>query len=135
MKRVIAEDNQATIKIVKKGYSSKMRHVSRHHRVDIGSIHETIDQSDVELTYIESSKQAADIFTKDLPPMKWPAALDLLNIDHAGCESHTGTNADEGTLAGSQLPLAALSPPGDSAVRRSCLQKPSATPTGDAPDH
>ena len=38
---VVYEDNQATIKIIKKGCSSKLRHVSRHHKVDIGSIHET----------------------------------------------------------------------------------------------
>ena len=30
---------------------------------------------------MESPKQCADIFTKDLPPAKWDNALDLLGIE------------------------------------------------------
>ena len=68
VKLVIYEDNQATIKILHKGYSSKMRHLTRLHRVDIGSIHETIAQPDVDLIYVESARQSADISLRSYLP-------------------------------------------------------------------
>ena len=49
-------------------------------RVDIGSIKEVIDREDVDLSYIRSKYQAADIFTKILPPLKWIPALEMLNM-------------------------------------------------------
>mgnify|MGYP001221059820 CR=1 FL=1 len=39
---IVLEDNQACIKVLEKGYSSKLRHVLRNHKVNIGSIHDTI---------------------------------------------------------------------------------------------
>ena len=75
---LIYEDNQATIKILRKGYSNKLRHLSRHHKLDIGSIHDILQDPNVEIEYVESANQAADIFTKNLPPMKWQPALDLM---------------------------------------------------------
>ena len=80
MPLVIKEDNEATIKIIKKGFSSKLRSLSRTHRVNLGAIHETVQQSDVLLEYISTDKQAADIFTKNLDPQKWGAALELLGM-------------------------------------------------------
>ena len=79
----IKEDNQATIKILKKGYSPKLRHVLRHHKVNLGSVKEVLDQGNVELEYIPSEEQRADIFTKALPPNKWPHALEMLGISTA----------------------------------------------------
>ncbi|CAE7560940.1 RE1 [Symbiodinium natans] len=77
---VIHEDNQATIIVAKKGYSPKLRHIQRTHKVNLGSIAEQLDQEDVELTYVDTNLQAADIFTKALPPNKWDNALKLLGI-------------------------------------------------------
>ena len=76
----ILEDNEATIKIVKQGYSSKLRSLSRTHRVNLGSIHEVIQQPDIFLEYIQTLLQAADIFTKALEPQKWEPALALLGM-------------------------------------------------------
>eukprot|EP00973_Karenia_brevis_P083414 11570996-Karenia_brevis.AAC.1 len=39
---VIEQDNQATILVAKAGYSQKLRHVSRTHKVDLGSIKEVL---------------------------------------------------------------------------------------------
>ena len=64
VKLKIKEDNQATIKVVNKGYSQKLRHVLRHHKVDIGSIHETLQDENIVLKYCKTDDQAADIFTK-----------------------------------------------------------------------
>ena len=77
----IMEDNQATIKIVKKGYSQKLRHISRTHKVDLSSIKEVLDRDTVSVEYVDTNLQAADIFTKGLAPHKWDNALDLLGLE------------------------------------------------------
>lgn len=77
---VIKEDNEATIKIINKGFSPKLRSLTRTHRVNLGAIHEMIQKDDIKLEYIETDKQAADIFTKCLDPNKWSAALALLGM-------------------------------------------------------
>ena len=76
----ILEDNQATIKVVEKGYSPKLRHILRTHKVDLSSIKEIIDTDSVRIEYIDTALQAADIFTKALAPLKWGNALALLGI-------------------------------------------------------
>ena len=77
----IMEDNQATILVIRKGYSQKLRHIQRTHKINLGSIKEEIDKDDVTLGYIFTEFQSADIFTKELEPMKWQNAMDLLGID------------------------------------------------------
>ena len=76
----IMEDNQATIKVVLKGYSPKLRHMARTHKVNLSSIKEVIDKESVVLEYVKTDLQAADIFTKALPVNKWDNALQLLGI-------------------------------------------------------
>ena len=76
----IFEDNEATIKVIKKGYSSKLRHLARTQRVNIASVHDAILDPQLILEYIETTKQAADVFTKSLDPQKWGNALKLLGI-------------------------------------------------------
>ena len=77
---VIQEDNQATILVVRKGFSPKLRHISRTHKINLSSLKECIDDPSVEIKYIDTNEQAADIFTKALPPQKWFKALCLLGI-------------------------------------------------------
>ena len=74
------EDNQATILVVNKGLSPKLRHVSRTHKVKLGSLSEVFADKSIKLSYIKTDEQSADIFTKALPPQKWGHALELLNI-------------------------------------------------------
>jgi len=76
----IFEDNQATIKVAVKGYSPKLRHVLRTHKVNLGSIKEILDSDAVSIEYVKTEDQRADIFTKALQPLKWDNALQLLNI-------------------------------------------------------
>ena len=77
----IHEDNQATILVAKKGFSPKLRHISRTHKVNVASIAEMLQpETGVEIEYVITTKQAADIFTKQLAPQKWDAALRLLGI-------------------------------------------------------
>jgi len=76
----IYEDNQATIKVVKKGYSRKLRHITRTHKIDLGSIKEAFENDNITISYVITTQQSADIFTKALAPLKWNSALELLNI-------------------------------------------------------
>ena len=79
------EDNQATIKVVLKGYSPKLRSLVRTQRVNLSSIKEVFDSGDAKIEYVKTDKQAADVFTKALDPAKWQNAMDLLGlIDPAG---------------------------------------------------
>ena len=78
---VIHEDNQATILVAKKGYSPKLRHISRTHKVNLGCISEQLAEgSNVTIQYVDTAEQAADIFTKALPPQQWDNALRLLGL-------------------------------------------------------
>ena len=74
------EDNQATILVVKKGYSPKLHHVSRTHKVNLSCLSEIFAEDSVSIQYVDTKYQAADIFRKALPPQKWGAALDLLGM-------------------------------------------------------
>ncbi|CAE7029195.1 GIP [Symbiodinium natans] len=75
------QDNSAVIQIVHAGYSPKLRHVSKTHRIDLSSLYEVYEDPYVRLTYINTDKQRADIFTKALAPAKFPAALQLLQME------------------------------------------------------
>ena len=78
---VIMEDNEATIRIVNKGASQKLRHIQRTHKINLWSIKERCDEDNVTLTYVGTDDQAADIFTKALAPQKWANALSLLGME------------------------------------------------------
>ena len=82
---IILEDNQATIKIVRKGFSAKLCHVARTHKIDLSSIKDVLDHGKtgpntngpVHVEYCHTNFQVADVFTKALPPLKWDNALRL----------------------------------------------------------
>jgi hypothetical protein len=80
----VLEDNEATIKIVRNGFSSKLRHVSRTHKVNIAGLKEVLTAPHVDFKYVGTKEQAADIFTKALGPQLWGPALDMLGITRAG---------------------------------------------------
>ena len=61
---VFKEDNQATIRIIETGKSGAIRHVGRTHRVDIAWLNEVLRCGHLVVDYIETTLQAADIFTK-----------------------------------------------------------------------
>ena len=78
---VIHEDNTARIAILHKGYSPKLRSLSKTHRINVASTCEAITNSDdITVKHISTDKQKGDIMTKGLPVQKWSAALNMLNI-------------------------------------------------------
>ena len=76
----LLEDNQATILVVRKGYPSKLRRIARTHKINMSGLSEVFQDDSAKLEYCKTDDQAADIFTKALPPQKWGPALRLLGI-------------------------------------------------------
>ena len=76
----IHEDNQATILVARKGFSSKLRCVQRTHKVNLACIAEQLESEHISIEYVQTDMQSADIFTKALPPNKWDHAIRLLGI-------------------------------------------------------
>ena len=61
----VCEDNEAVIKMIMKGRSPTMRHVSRTHRVALDWLFDRINQDPkVQIKYIDTKNQLADILTK-----------------------------------------------------------------------
>ena len=67
-----------------KGYSAKLAPMLRSQKLNLGAMHEGISVHGVLLDYVESAKQAPDIFMKDLAPSKWDNALRLLGFTPKG---------------------------------------------------
>ena len=80
----VFEDNEAVIKMIMKGRSPSMRHVSKTHRVALDWWFDRINlDSKIQIKYIDTKNQLADIlnkgnFTRD----EWNHLLSLLNISH-----------------------------------------------------
>ena len=76
----LKEDNAATLTILKNGFSVKLRHASRTHRVDVASLAETIKEQDMIAEYCSTDRQAADALTKVIQPHAWERLLQLLSV-------------------------------------------------------
>ena len=77
---VCQQDNASVIQIVHGGYSAKLRHLKKVHKLNLSALYGAFDLPDVILQYVKSASQRADPLTKALEPCKWAAALDLLHI-------------------------------------------------------
>ena len=73
-------DNEAVLAILTKGYSAKLRHLSKFHRVNVASTCQAFEEPDIDAEYIDTKKQRADIMTKALSVGQWASALELLHI-------------------------------------------------------
>ena len=80
----VFEDNEAVIKMIMKGRSPTMRHVSRTHQDALDWLFDRISlDSKIQIKYIDTKNQLADkltkgIFTRD----EWNHLLCLFNISH-----------------------------------------------------
>ena len=109
---IVLEDNQAAIKILSKGYSQKLRHVLRNHKVNIGSVHDAIEANPgISVVYVNTNYQSADIFTKSLTPQKWGPALALLGIDTTPPEVVEADSTKTETVADTPAPVKAAVKP------------------------
>jgi len=90
-KLVVLEDNDAVIKMIKKGRTNKLRHVPRTHRIDLDWLF-TVMREDpgLKLKYINTKDQVADLFTKGLFTSQLWSHLTLLSgISHSRFEGTT----------------------------------------------
>ena len=78
------EDNEAVIKMIIKGRSPTMRHVSRTHRVALDWLFDRINlDPKIQIKYIDTKNQLADILTKgSFTRDEWNHLLCLFNISH-----------------------------------------------------
>ena len=80
----VFEDNEAVIKMIMKGRSPTMRHVSRTHRVALEWLFDRINlDPKIQIKYIDTKNQLADILTKgNFTRDEWNHLLNLFNISH-----------------------------------------------------
>ena len=80
----VFEDNEAVIKMIIKGRSPTMRHVSRTHRVALDWLFDRINlDSKIQIKYIDTKNQLADILTQgNITRDEWNHLLSLFNICH-----------------------------------------------------
>ena len=80
----VFEDNDAVIKMITKGRSPTMRHVSRTHRVALDWLFDRINlDPKIQIKYIDTQNQLANILTKgNFTRDEWNNLLCLFNISH-----------------------------------------------------
>ena len=80
----VFEDNEAVIKMIIKGRSSTMRHVSRTHRVAVDWLFDRIHlDPKIQIKYIDTKNQLADMLTKgNFTRDEWNHLSCLFNISH-----------------------------------------------------
>ena len=80
----VFEDNEAVIKMIMKGRSPTMRHVSLTHRVALDWLFDRINlDPKIQIKYIDTKNQLADILTKgNFTRDEWNHLLTLFNISH-----------------------------------------------------
>ena len=80
----VFEDNEAVIKMIIKGRSTTMRHVSRTHRVALDWLFDRINlDPKIQIKYIDTKNQLTDILTKgNFTRDEWNHLLCLFNSSH-----------------------------------------------------
>ena len=80
----VFEDNEAVMKMIFKGRSPSVRHVSRTHRVALDWLFDRINlDPKIRIKYIDTKNKLADILTKEnFTRDEWNHLLCLFNISH-----------------------------------------------------
>ena len=88
----VFEDNEAVIKMILKGRSPTMRHVSRTHRVALDWLFDRINlDPKIQIKYIDTKNQLADMLTKgNFTRDEWNHLLCLFNISHFSSTVYSG---------------------------------------------
>ena len=118
----VFEDKEAVIKMIIKGRSPTMRHVSRTHRVALDWLFDRINlDPKIQIKYIDTKNQLADMlltkgnFTRD----EWNHLLNLFNISHfssTACTAAMAKRAQQGSgeerVTAKSRPMMNLTNPG-----------------------
>jgi hypothetical protein len=76
----VKEDNESCIRVALAGYSQSMRHIAKHHRLAIGTVHECITAPNRRIDHINTKRQRADPLTKGLGPTDMVLARSLMGV-------------------------------------------------------
>ena len=135
----VFEDNEAVIKMIMKGRSPTMRHVSRTHRVALDWLFDRINlDPKIQIKYIHTKNQLADILTKgSFTRDEWNHLLTLFNISHfssTACIAATAKRAQqesgEGRVTAKSRPMMNLTARTPSFVSSSASANPGRTSHG-----
>ena len=135
----VFEDNEAVIKMIMKGRSPTMRHVSRTHRVALDWLFDRINlDPKIQIKYIDTKNQLADIlttgnFTRD----EWNHLLTLSHISHfsstaciAAMAKRAQQESGEGRVTAKSRPMMNLTARMSSVVSSSASSNPERTSYG-----
>lgn len=75
------QDNEAIVTILQTGYSARLRHMPRVHRINVASVHEVLQWEDQHLVKTPTDQQRANGFTKAIVPKDWPQMLEQLCLE------------------------------------------------------
>ena len=135
----VFEDNEAVIKMIMKGRSPTMRHVSRTHRVALDWLFDRINlDSKIQIKYIDTKNQLADILTKgNFTRDEWNHLLTLFNISHfsstaciAAMAKRAQQESGEGHVTAKSRPMMNLTARTPSFVSSSASSNPGRTSYG-----
>ena len=135
----VFEDNEAVIKMIMKGRSPTMRHVSRTHRVALDWLFDRINlDPKIQIKYINTKNQLADILTKgNFTRDEWNHLLTLFNIGHfsstacvASMAKRAQQESGEGRVTAKLRPMMNLTARMPSVVSSSTSSNPVRTSCG-----
>ena len=135
----VFEDNEAVIKMIMKGRSPTMRHVSRTHRVALDWLFDRINlDPKIQIKYIDTKNQLADILTKgNFTRDEWNHLLTLFNISHfsstaciAAMAKRAQQESGEGRVPAKSRPMMNLTARTPSFVSSSASSNPGRTSYG-----
>ena len=127
----VFENNEAVIKMIIKGRSPTMRHVSRTHRVALDWLFDRIDlDSKIQIKYIDSKNQLADMLTKgNFTRDEWNRLLCLFNIGHFNSTDCSEVMSKRTQKGAGEERVTAKSKPMMNLVSRCCERTPNVLPS------
>ena len=135
----VFEDNEAVIKMIMKGRSPTMRHVSRTHRVSLDWLFDRINlDPKIQIKFFDTKNQLADILTKgNFTRDEWNHLLCLFNISHfsstaclAAMAKRAQQDSGEGRVTAKSRPMMNLTARTPSIVSSSASTNPGRTSYG-----
>ena len=135
----VFEDNEAVIKMIMKGRSPTMRHVSPTHRVALDWLFDRINlDPKIQIKHINTKNQLADILTKgNFTRDEWNHLLTLFNISHfsstaclAAMAKRAQQESGEGRVTAKSRPMMNLTARTSSFVSSSTSTNPERTSHG-----
>ena len=85
---VFHQDNETLLKVLVAGYSAKLRHCNRVHRINIASMSEQLAEPHISARYGKSEDQVSNGLTKIIAPAEWPRTLEQFGLQSSGAGLH-----------------------------------------------